>query len=88
MVMSLLPLWMGIVALLLGVSVYAAHQLTSLPYAPECPACRGVTTQRVRTSRMDRLLARCGGADVRHCPRCGWHGRMRWRLAAERARRE
>ena len=83
----LLLLWMGIVVLLLGLSVYVAQQLTSLPYAPECPTCRGVTTHRVRLSRMDRLLAR-GGADNRLCPRCGWSGRMRWRLAAERARRD
>lgn len=84
----LLLLWMGIVALLLvGSTAYVTHQLTSLPYAPECPTCRGVTTQRVRVSRMDRLLARCGGADNRHCHRCGWNGRMRWRLAAVRARR-
>lgn len=81
----LLLLWMGVVALLVGLSVYVASQLGSLPYAPECPTCRGVTTHRVRLSRMDRLLAR-SGADNRHCPRCGWNGRMRWRLATERAR--
>jgi hypothetical protein len=84
----LLLLWMVIVAgLLLGMSAYVTHQLTSLPYAPECPTCRGVTTNRVRLSRMDRLLAR-SGADNRHCPRCGWNGRMRWRLAEERVRRD
>jgi hypothetical protein len=87
--MLYLLLWMGIAALLLlGVSAYAVHQLTSLPYAPDCPTCRGVTTQGVRVSRMDRLLARFGGADLRHCARCGWNGRMRWRLAAERVRRD
>jgi hypothetical protein len=84
----LLLLWMLIVAgMLLGTSAYVTHQLASLPYAPECPACRGVTSHGVRLSRMDRLLAR-SGADLRHCARCGWNGRMRWRLAEERVRRE
>lgn len=82
-----LLMWVGVSAvLLLGLTVWVTQQLGSLPYAPECPACRGVTTQRVRLSRMDRLLAR-SGADNRHCARCGWNGRMRWRLAEERVRR-
>jgi hypothetical protein len=85
--MLLLLMWIGVFLMMLAASGYAAHQLTSLPYAPECPECRGVTSQRMRLSRVDRVLAR-GGADARHCPRCGWTGRMRWRLAAERARRE
>lgn len=81
-------LWMVIAAgLLAGMTAYVAHELASLPYAPACPACRGMTTHRLRTSRMDRLLAH-GGADNRHCPRCGWNGRMRWRLAEQRVRRD
>lgn len=84
----LLLLWMAVLAgLLLGTSAYVTHQLTSLPYAPACPTCRGMTTHRALLSRMDRLLAH-GGADHRHCPRCGWNGRMRWRLAEQRVRRE
>lgn len=85
--MLLLLMWIGAVLMMLAASGYAAHQLTSLPYAPECPACRGVTSQRMRLSRMDRMLAR-GGAEARHCCRCGWNGRMRWRLAAERVERK
>lgn len=84
--MLLLMMWTGIAALVAG-SLYVAHQLAALPYAPECPACRGVTSQPLRLSRMDRVFAACGGADARHCPRCGWNGRMRWRLAAARVRR-
>lgn len=76
------------IAALLAALLYVAHQLSGLPYAPECPTCRGVTSQPVRLSRMDRVLAACGGADSRQCLRCGWHGRMRWRLAAARARRK
>ena len=74
--------------LLLGASYLAAQYLWSLPYAPECPACKCVTAQPARSSRMDRLLARRASVSARHCPRCGWSGRMRWRLAAERVKRK
>ena len=74
--------------LLTGATYLAGHYLMSLPWAPDCPACKCVTSQTSRTSRADRLLAQLGGADARHCPRCGWAGRMRWRLAAERVTRE
>jgi hypothetical protein len=75
-------------AVLLGASYLAAQYLWSLPYAPECPACKCVTGQPTRTSRVDRLLARRASVSARHCPRCGWSGRMRWRLAAERVPRK
>ena len=82
-------LWVAILmALLLGMTTFVVRQLASLPYAPACPVCHGMTTHSAHPSRMDRVLARCGGADHRHCPRCGWTGRMRWRLAAVRARRD
>jgi hypothetical protein len=84
--MLVLFLSTGLVVLL-GALTFAVVHLSALPYAPECPACRGVTSHPVRLSRMDRVLAR-GGADARHCPRCGWSGRMRWRLAEERVRRK
>jgi len=73
---------------LLGASWLAANYLWSLPYAPECPACKCVTGQSPRTSRVDRLLSRGAPVTARHCPRCGWTGRMRWRLAAERVKRK
>jgi hypothetical protein len=75
-------------AVLLGASWLAANYLWSLPYAPECPACKCVTAQSARTSRVDALLARRASVSSRHCPRCGWSGRMRWRLSAERVRRK
>ncbi|HYR10506.1 MAG TPA: hypothetical protein VEQ60_22210 [Longimicrobium sp.] len=73
---------------LLGASWLAANYLWSLPYAPECPTCKCVTGQPPRTSRVDRLLSRGAPVSARHCPRCGWTGRMRWRLAAERVTRK
>ena len=75
-------------AVLLGASYLAANYLWRLPYAPECPACKSVTSQRARTSRVDGLLARRASVSARHCTRCGWSGRMRWRLAAERVKRK
>lgn len=83
--MGALLMGIGIVGLLLGVTAYAAHVLHTLPDAPECPCCRRITAQRMNPSPMDRLLARLGGADTRHCARCGWSGHMRWRLATEHA---
>ena len=78
-------IWIGIVSLLAG-WMYVAHHLAALPYAPECPACHGLTSAPGRLTRLDRVLAACGGAATRDCPRCGWRGRMRWRVAAARAR--
>jgi len=75
-----------LIAAAVAVTVYAMHHLAHLPYAPDCPACRGVTSQPARTSRLDRFLSRCGGAAPRRCSRCGWTGRMRWRLAAQHSR--
>lgn len=66
----------------------AAQYLARLPVAPQCPACRSVTGQPAHASGADRLLARLGGAAARQCPRCGWSGRMRWRLAPEHAGRK
>jgi hypothetical protein len=85
--MLLMVMWI-LAAAMAGLTVYAAHHLGKLPDAPDCPTCRCVTSHSARTSRVDRVLARYGGADARQCPRCGWTGRMRWRLAAERARRD
>jgi hypothetical protein len=59
---------------------YVAH----LPYAPECPRCRSVTAQLPPASAADRVLAALAGAFARTCSRCGWAGRMRWRLSPRR----
>jgi hypothetical protein len=75
--------------LLMTGTAYLALQFSApLPYAPDCPTCKCVTAQPIRPRRIDRALAQMGGAEVRQCPRCGWSGRMRWRLAAERVRRK
>ena len=66
-----------------ALGAYGVHYLARLPYAPACPACRAVTAGRMRPRALDRLLAWCGAA-ARDCPRCGWSGRMRWRLALQR----
>lgn len=58
-----------------------------LPQAPACPQCRTVTAQHAVDSPWDRLYALLAATPVRRCIRCGWAGRMRWRLATQRARR-
>lgn len=65
----------------------AAHHLARLPYAPECPHCRSVTGPPAHTGVADRLWASVAATPVRTCGRCGWAGRMRWKVAAERAGR-
>jgi hypothetical protein len=62
--------------------------LTHLPVAPQCPDCRTVTGQPTHTTALDRLFGLLGNAAARECPRCGWAGRMRWRLAVRRTRSE
>jgi hypothetical protein len=76
-----------LMAAMLAATWFAAQYMVSLPYAPECPACKRVTAQCTRTSRADRLFAQLSGADARQCTRCGWAGRMRWRLAEERVKK-
>lgn len=74
----------AVLAVCLIASYVAVRYVAALPDAPVCPACRAVTGQPGRTTGLDRALARLGGA-ARECPRCGWAGRMRWRLAPQRA---
>ncbi|HEU4457383.1 MAG TPA: hypothetical protein VFR81_30215 [Longimicrobium sp.] len=76
-----------IFALMLVAPLAASHYLARLPYAPECPRCRAVTSPPSRIGAADRLYARLAATSVRRCGRCGWGGRMRWRLAEERIRR-
>lgn len=62
------------------------HYVARLPYAPECPCCRTVTAQAPVHGAVDRLCALLTATPVRTCARCGWAGRMRWRIAHERVR--
>lgn len=60
-----------------------------LPEAPSCPTCCMVTRAAVVDDLMpDFLLTSVSVTAVRECTRCGWHGRMRWRWAVRRVRRE
>jgi len=55
-----------------------------LPYAPECPHCHTVTGQLPARGALARAYEALTASAVRRCARCGWAGRMRWRLAPER----
>ncbi|HEX8694302.1 MAG TPA: hypothetical protein VF746_17915 [Longimicrobium sp.] len=83
----LLVCLIALFALAVALPWAAAHYLSRLPYAPECPLCRAVTVDPGRTGVLDRVCAVAATTPVRRCARCGWAGRMRWRLAAERVRR-
>jgi hypothetical protein len=81
-------LWIGFAVL---IAVMAApwvltHYVGHLPYAPECPHCSSVTGQRPAYGAVDRAYEALTASAVRTCTRCGWAGRMRWRLAPERVR--
>lgn len=61
--------------------------LSGLPVAPLCPVCSAVTLARgVDAGR--GALPQIGLTSSRECTHCGWHGRMRWRWAQDRARDE
>jgi hypothetical protein len=70
----------------LAAPFWLAHYLNRLPFAPECPQCKGVTSEEGRPALLDRLHTPLAGAPVRRCHRCGWQGRMRWRWAHQHAR--
>jgi hypothetical protein len=78
----LLALAFGVVfALLPALRMFAGR----LPIAPACPDCRAVTCESGGILLLDRALTYVSMTSSRACTRCGWHGRMRWRLAADRA---
>lgn len=83
--MTMTMMWMAL-ALVAAAPMLGVRYVTLLPYAPECPHCRAVTAERGGPGLFDRFCALLAATPVRLCQRCGWAGRMRWRLARERAR--
>jgi hypothetical protein len=82
MLLTMIVVMAGILAV---VPLVLGQYVHRLPWAPECPHCHTVT-QAAHAGLFDRLCALVAATPVRHCARCGWAGRMRWRLAHERAR--
>jgi hypothetical protein len=87
----MLVMWLGMWVLVLAVGAAAmprvlSHYVGRLPFAPECPCCHAVTSQTAVHGLADRLCALIDATPVRTCARCGWAGRMRWRVAREHAR--
>jgi hypothetical protein len=81
----MLLLWLLVLAVVVvATPSVISHYLGRLPYAPECPCCRAVTSQGTPHGTIDRLWAVLAATPVRTCARCGWSGRMRWRPAYER----
>lgn len=83
----MLELTMAMLLVSLAMGTLLAHYVSRLPYAPECPACKGITSEAPNNRLADRLCALLAHSSVRRCPRCGWSGRMRWRWAAGGVRR-
>jgi hypothetical protein len=77
--------WVMLLLSLAGCAAVWVH-LANLPVAPACPHCRSVTDQPRHATVLDRLFGAVANAVARECPRCGWAGRMKWRLAPGRTR--
>ena len=75
----------GVVLAAVAAPFLATLYLSRLPFAPGCPHCSAITSTRVSEGRLDRLCAMAAATPVRSCSRCGWAGRMRWKLAPQRA---
>ena len=75
-----------VAAVMMAVAVpwVLTRYLGRLPYAPECPHCHTVTGQLPARGALGRAYEALTASAVRSCARCGWAGRMRWRLAPER----
>lgn len=71
-------------ALIVSAGSLLQRYLERLPVAPACPACGGITHATGMGALPARLLPALAATGVRDCRRCGWHGRMRWRLAPRR----
>jgi hypothetical protein len=79
-----IPLLWAATAAAVVATLWAVVHLTHLPVAPRCPDCRATTRENAATTTLDRLFGEVGHASARECTRCGWAGRMRWRLAVRR----
>ena len=82
-------LWMGFVLLMVMMAAapwVLTRYVGRLPVAPECPHCTSVTGQRSAHGSLERAYEALTASAVRSCTRCGWAGRMRWRLAPVRVR--
>jgi hypothetical protein len=73
-------------AALLGLVVASVWYLEHLPFAPACPSCRSVARSTGRDWPGLYLLPRLADTFLAKCARCGWRGRMRWRLAPRQVR--
>ena len=80
-------IWLSAFVVALAAPFLLIHYLHRLPFAPACPQCRGVTVEGTLMVAMDRLYSAVAHVGVRSCRRCGWQGRMRWRLAPEHSHR-
>lgn len=77
----------ALMGILLAAPLLLDRYLRQLPVAPACPSCRAVAREVNLSHSLLDLLPAFGRTFVAECIRCGWRGRMRWRWAADRARR-
>lgn len=59
-----------------------------LPVAPSCPSCRAVTSGVAGGELLTYIFPSFAATVLRECTRCGWSGRMRWRVAPKTVRRD
>ena len=81
--------WIGFVLMAAAMVAVAAPGVLTLyggrlRCARRCPHCHTVTGQLPPRGPLERAYGALTASAVRSCTRCGWAGRMRWRLAPER----
>ena len=76
-----MDIWsVALLTALLAAPLLIDRYLRTLPVAPACPTCRSIARER-RTSSIADIIPFLSRTFAAECIRCGWHGRMRWKLA-------
>jgi hypothetical protein len=75
------------VALLIATPLLVDRFLRALPIAPACPTCRSVVSEVGLHFTLEAVIPAMSRTFVGECARCGWRGRMRWRLAPNAQRK-
>lgn len=80
---------LGVAVLILSLTAPSLLEvyLRQLPVAPTCPSCRSVARQIAVACSFSEFLPALNRTFKAECPRCGWRGRMRLKLATLTNRR-
>jgi hypothetical protein len=77
---------LALLLVMLAAPVLIDRYVRHLPVAPACPTCACVARQAQVGPRLMAWIPAFGRTFLAECGRCGWRGRMRWKLATDSAR--